>query len=77
MGQNKSQAHHTSTYFHRRRVSIKLNCIRNPALLIAKVSFGSYLSDSVSCPYQRSLLLLRQRKLLPLCIRMREHVDPA
>ena len=32
MGKSKAQAHHTSTYFHMRRVSISLSCFRNPAL---------------------------------------------
>ena len=33
MGKNKALlAHHTSTYFHTRRVSIKLSCFRNPTL---------------------------------------------
>ena len=49
MGKNKAQAHHTSTYFHTRRVSIELSCFRNP--MLAGVSFGSHHSDSVSCPY--------------------------
>ena len=43
---------------------IHLNCIRHPAL--AGVSFGSHCcsdSNSVSCPYRRSPLLLRRRKL--------------
>ena len=54
MGKNKAQAHHTSTYFHARCVSIKLSCFRNPAL--AGASFWSHYSHSVSCPYQRSSL---------------------
>ena len=61
MGQNKAQAHHTSTYFHTRRVSIELSCFRNPT--VAGASFGSHCSDSVSCFYQRSSLQPRQRKL--------------
>ena len=60
-GKNKAQAHHTSTYFQTRRVSIKLKCLRNPAL--AGVFFGSHYSDSVSCPCRPSSLLPQRRKL--------------
>ena len=59
--EKKAQAHHTSTNFHTRRVSILLNCIRNPAL--ASVSFISRDSYSASCSYRWFPLLLRQRKL--------------
>ena len=74
MGENNALAHHTSTYFHTRRVSIELNCFRSPTL--AGAPFGSHCRYSVSCPYQWSSLQPRQRKL-PLYIRMRVYVDPA
>ena len=40
MGKNKALAHHTSTYFHTRRGSIKLSCFRSPTL--AGAPFGSH-----------------------------------
>ena len=54
MGKNKALAHHTSTYFHTRRVSIQLHCFRSPTL--AGAPFGSHCRYSVSCPYQWSSL---------------------
>ena len=42
----KAKAHHTSTYFHTPNVSIKLNCVRNPAF--SGVSFISRDSDSTN-----------------------------
>ena len=32
MGKNKALAHHTSAYFHTRRVSIQLSCFRSQTL---------------------------------------------
>ena len=61
LGKNKALAHHTSTYFHTRRVSISLSCFRSPTL--AGAPFGSHCRYSVSCPYQWSSLQPRQRKL--------------
>ena len=61
MGKNKALAHHTSTYFHTRRVSIELSCFRSPTL--AGAPFGSHRRYSVSCPYQWPSLQPRQRKL--------------
>ena len=58
MGKNKALAYHTSTYFHTRRVSIKLSCFRSPTL--AGAPFGSHRRYSVSCPYQWSPLQPRQ-----------------
>ena len=55
MGKNKALAHHTSTYFRTRRVSILLSCFRSPTL--AGAPFGSHCRYSVSCPYQWSWLL--------------------
>ena len=60
MGKKKAQAHHTATYFHTRHVSIQLNCIRNPAGLLACPSVPEiaravltsgprYYSGSASC----------------------------
>ena len=54
MGKNKALAHHTSTYFHTRRVSIQLSRFRSPTL--AGAPFGSHCRYSVSCPYQWSSL---------------------
>ena len=63
MGKNKALAHHTSTYFHTRRVSIfnSDRCFRIPTL--AGAPFGSQCRYSVSCPYYWSSLQPRQRKL--------------
>ena len=74
MGNNKAQAHHTSTYFHARRVSIQLNFIRNPAGFLACPSVSTiaiaravpvggprYYPGSASCR----------------CMRVREDVEPA
>ena len=40
MGKNKASAHHTSTYFHTRRVSISLSCFRSPTLAGAPGNLG-------------------------------------
>ena len=58
-GKIKALAHHTSTYFHTRRVSISLSCFRSSTL--AGAPFGSHRRYSVSCPYQWSSLQPRQR----------------
>ena len=61
MGKKKFETYRTSTYFHTCRVSIPLNCSRNPALGSLPFSFRG--SDNASDPYRRSPLLLQQRKL--------------
>ena len=61
MGENIASAHHTSTYFYTRRVSISLSCFRSPTL--AGAPFGSHCRYSVSCPYQWSSSQPHQRKL--------------
>ena len=45
-GKNKALAHHTSTYFHARRVSIELSCFRSPTL--AGAPFGSHCRSHVN-----------------------------
>ena len=37
MGKSKALAHHTSTYFHTRRVSIQLSCFRSSTLAGAPI----------------------------------------
>ena len=59
--------------FRTRRVSSQLHCVRNPA--VADASFSSRGSDSVSCPYWRSPVLLHRRKL-PCCQSLQKHSHP-
>ena len=54
MGKNKALAHHTSTYFLTRRVSIKLSCFRSPTLAGAPLKFIA--SDMVPAPFACRLL---------------------
>ena len=55
MGKSKAEGRHTPTYFRKRRVSIQLDCIRNPEL--AGVSSGSRGNDSASRPCRRRYAL--------------------
>ena len=61
--ENKAQAHHTSTYFHTRRVSTQLSFVFATQRVCWRVLRIPLCSDSVNCPYQRSSLQPRQRKL--------------
>ena len=71
MGKNKAQAHHTSTYFHTRRVSIKLSCFRSPTLAGAR--FGSHcVFEGKKNRYTSQLALLHVRtRHLPVAQRTR------
>ena len=68
MGKNKALAHHTSTYFHTRRVSIQLSCFRSPTL--AGAPFGSrfYRSLYVSRPTERARQKLNARQMIYLSV---------
>ena len=54
MGKNKALAHHTSTCFHTRRVSIELSCFRSPTLAglaFSRCTLAFCLRSSCCCKY--------------------------
>ena len=59
-----SRGREKTVRFDARKYGFLPNRIRNPAL--ASISFSPRGNGSASCPYLRSMLLLQQRKLLPL-----------
>ena len=64
MGKNKALAHHTSTYFHTRRMLIQLSCFRSPTL--AGAPFGSHYITIPAVPRFSSFFSRHSRFRLPI-----------
>ena len=78
MGKNKAQAHHTSTYFRTRRVSIELGCLHNPAGFLAcpSVPAITIIARAVSLPAVPGTTPAAQAAVVHGCVSMSTRRDP-